>query len=90
MSEVQIGVAHGLTPDDAKASKSQRLRCSRGGMDMIGPGATEGQQGVMPLSQTLVQVVLELEPLVAAEVLIQAIGPEDAELDVVLIQQCGS
>ena len=90
MSEVQIGVAHGLAPDDAKASQSQRLRCGRGGMDMIGPSATEGQQGVMPLSQTLVQVVLELEPLVAAEVFIQAVGPEDTELDVMLVQQCGS
>ena len=75
MRKLQGGIQSVMcfAPDNTNRAKAKAFPGGSRGIDMIRPGTAKSEQGVVVLFFSLYQVVLELAPLVAAEIVIRKV-----------------
>jgi hypothetical protein len=78
-----------FTADDADGIESEASAGRRGRVNVIRPGAAEGEQGSLLLLRCRNQIVFEFAPLVAADRGIGEVFALDEQLDAGAVQQAG-
>ena len=68
--------------DDAECAQAQQSPRRRGGAQMVGVGAAESEEGVVPLSVRRTQIRGEFAPLVARYLRVDQVIPFEEESDV--------
>ena len=84
--KVEVGIVDGFTTNDADGVDTNGATDRRGGMNVIGPGATKSQQGVISLFEAGSKIVFELEPFVAAEGGMNQVGAQALQADASLVE----
>jgi hypothetical protein len=78
-----------FTADDTDGAEAVASAGRCGRVNMIRPGAAEGEQGGLLLLRCRNQIVFELAPLVAADRNIGEVFTLDEQLDAGTVQQAG-
>ena len=76
-----------FTADETDAVKTKMSGSSSGGVDVVRPGATEGEQGIEIILSGVDQVVFLFAPFIAAEQRMDQVVAFDVECDFRLFEK---